>query len=239
MTWPSPATTTWPPLRTERIVVPCQTVVCRDVPCAACESCRGLASGCGRTRHAGAAGFAGHSRRPASGNRSRQQSLKARAAARCAALRRRASVRVATRRAQHQGDADHRPGRSRRHRHADIATGIGFLDHMLEQLAKHSLIDLKLQGQGRSAHRFSPHHRGHRLSSSARRCRRRSATAPASAATAHARDPDGRDADPGQPRRLEPALSDLEGRIHPAQARRDGHRAVQGVVPGLRPDRPA
>jgi len=26
-TWPSPATTTWPPLRTQRIVVPCQTVV--------------------------------------------------------------------------------------------------------------------------------------------------------------------------------------------------------------------
>lgn len=30
----------------------------------------------------------------------------------------------------------------------DIATGIGFLDHMLEQLAKHSLIDLTLKAKG-------------------------------------------------------------------------------------------
>ena len=30
----------------------------------------------------------------------------------------------------------------------DIATGIGFLDHMLEQLAKHSLIDLSLRAVG-------------------------------------------------------------------------------------------
>jgi imidazoleglycerol-phosphate dehydratase len=29
-----------------------------------------------------------------------------------------------------------------------IATGIGFLDHMLEQLAKHSLIDLQLKAKG-------------------------------------------------------------------------------------------
>ena len=27
---------------------------------------------------------------------------------------------------------------------ADISTGIGFLDHMLEQLARHSLMDLTL-----------------------------------------------------------------------------------------------
>ena len=27
----------------------------------------------------------------------------------------------------------------------DIKTGIGFLDHMLEQLSKHSLIDLKIK----------------------------------------------------------------------------------------------
>jgi len=30
----------------------------------------------------------------------------------------------------------------------DIATGIGFLDHMLEQLARHSLIDLTVYAQG-------------------------------------------------------------------------------------------
>ncbi|MEM7197780.1 MAG: imidazoleglycerol-phosphate dehydratase HisB [Pseudomonadota bacterium] len=31
---------------------------------------------------------------------------------------------------------------------ADIATGIGFLDHMLEQLARHSLMDITLQAKG-------------------------------------------------------------------------------------------
>lgn len=30
----------------------------------------------------------------------------------------------------------------------DVKTGVGFLDHMLEQLARHSLIDIKLQAQG-------------------------------------------------------------------------------------------
>jgi len=31
---------------------------------------------------------------------------------------------------------------------SDITTGIGFLDHMLDQLARHSLIDLKLKAEG-------------------------------------------------------------------------------------------
>ena len=31
---------------------------------------------------------------------------------------------------------------------AEISTGIGFLDHMLEQLARHSLIDLSLHAEG-------------------------------------------------------------------------------------------
>ena len=31
---------------------------------------------------------------------------------------------------------------------ADITTGIGFLDHMLEQLARHSLIDIELEAKG-------------------------------------------------------------------------------------------
>jgi imidazoleglycerol-phosphate dehydratase len=30
----------------------------------------------------------------------------------------------------------------------DIATGVGFLDHMLEQLSRHSLIDIKLKADG-------------------------------------------------------------------------------------------
>jgi imidazoleglycerol-phosphate dehydratase len=30
----------------------------------------------------------------------------------------------------------------------EIATGIGFLDHMLEQLARHSLIDIKVEAKG-------------------------------------------------------------------------------------------
>ena len=30
----------------------------------------------------------------------------------------------------------------------DIETGIGFLDHMLEQLSRHSLIDLKVRASG-------------------------------------------------------------------------------------------
>lgn len=30
----------------------------------------------------------------------------------------------------------------------DVSTGIGFLDHMLEQLARHSLIDIKLTAEG-------------------------------------------------------------------------------------------
>ena len=29
-----------------------------------------------------------------------------------------------------------------------VATGIGFLDHMLEQLARHSLVDLTVEAQG-------------------------------------------------------------------------------------------
>ncbi len=31
---------------------------------------------------------------------------------------------------------------------AEISTGIGFLDHMIEQLAKHSLIDISLKAEG-------------------------------------------------------------------------------------------
>ena len=36
----------------------------------------------------------------------------------------------------------------RRTKETEISTGIGFLDHMLEQLSRHSLIDLKVQAKG-------------------------------------------------------------------------------------------
>ncbi len=38
----------------------------------------------------------------------------------------------------------------------DVATGIGFLDHMLEQLARHGLLDLSLKAEG-DLH-VDPHH---------------------------------------------------------------------------------
>ena len=51
--------------------------------------------------------------------------------------------------AQHQGDADPRaaststaPGA------AKLATGIGFFDHMLDQIARHGLIDLEIEAKG-------------------------------------------------------------------------------------------
>ena len=78
-----------------------------------------------------------------------------------------------------------------------ISTGIGFLDHMLEQLAAPQPDRPDGQGGRRPAYRFPPHDRGYRLSSSARRSRRRWATARASALRPRD-DPDGRDADPGQ-----------------------------------------
>jgi imidazoleglycerol-phosphate dehydratase len=39
---------------------------------------------------------------------------------------------------------------------ADIATGVGMLDHLLEQIAKHSLIDITLRAQGDL--QIDPHH---------------------------------------------------------------------------------
>jgi hypothetical protein len=66
----------------------------------------------------------------------------------------------------------------------DVKTGIGFLDHMLEQLSRHGLIDLSPQGRGRPAHRLPPHDRGHRHRARPGAGARRWATARASGATA-------------------------------------------------------
>ena len=119
-----------------------------------------------------------------------------------------------------------------------ISTGIGFLDHMLEQLSRHSLIDLDVKAVG-DLH-IDQHHTTEdtRASRSARRWPRRSATSAASRRYGDALCADGRDADPRRARHLRAARS-WSGRpsFTPAAARRDGHRAVRALVPPLRAGR--
>ena len=67
----------------------------------------------------------------------------AKAPAPCAALKRQASVERNTKETRIRGTVD-LDGTGV----YDIATGIGFLDHMLEQLSRHSLIDIKLRAEG-------------------------------------------------------------------------------------------
>ena len=51
--------------------------------------------------------------------------------------------------AQHGRDAHHGQGQSGRHRQGQVcSTGIGFFDHMLDQIARHGLIDLDIQAEG-------------------------------------------------------------------------------------------
>ena len=118
----------------------------------------------------------------------------------------------------------------------DIDTGIGFLDHMLESFGRHSMIDLKVRASGDLHVDF--HHTTEdtaivigqavkkALGDFSGITRFGSALIPMDETltrVAH--------------RCLQPALSDLEGDDPQAEARRDGHRAVQGMVPGLCPER--
>ena len=61
---------------------------------------------------------------------------------------------------------------------ADIATGIGFYDHMLAQLARHGGFDLTVRTEGDLRHRRAPHGRGHRARAGRGAARRRWATRP-------------------------------------------------------------
>ena len=67
---------------------------------------------------------------------------------------------------------------------AELATGIPFLDHMLDQVARHGMIDLDGRRQGRPAHRRAITPSRTSASPSARRSSRRSATRPGCGATA-------------------------------------------------------
>ena len=66
---------------------------------------------------------------------------------------------------------------------AEFSTGIGFLDHMLDQLARHGLLDLEVEAKG-DLHIDFHHTTEDAESPSARRWPRPWAAAPASGATA-------------------------------------------------------
>ena len=100
----------------------------------------------------------------------------------------------------------------------EIATGIGFLDHMLEQLSRHSLIDLKLRING------DLHIDGHHTTEDSGIALGQ-AVAGAGRPARHPplrRGPrgDGRDAHPRRRRRFQPSLPGLEGRLLAIEARR-------------------
>ena len=109
---------------------------------------------------------------------------------------------------------------------------------MLEQLSRHSLIDLTLKAKGDLHIDF--HHTTEDSAARPRRGDLQGARRPRRhQPLRRVADADGRDAVARGAGRVQPALPGLEGQAAGAQARRHGHRAVQGMVPGLRPDRRA
>ena len=97
----------------------------------------------------------------------------------------------------------------------DIKTGIGFLDHMLEQLRRHSLIDITVAAEGRPAHRLPPHHRGHRHRAG-RGLRKALGDRAGIRRYGAAHIPMDETLTARGARRLQPALPDLEGRPSPS-----------------------
>ena len=116
-----------------------------------------------------------------------------------------------------------------------VTTGIGFLDHMLEQLARHSLIDIEITATG------DLHIDGHHTTEDAgivlgaaiaEALGDRGGHRPVrGSAVGHGRNPD-----PDRRGRFQPTLSGVAGCVRPPQGRRHGHRAVQAN--GSRPSRP-
>ena len=118
---------------------------------------------------------------------------------------------------------------------ADIATGVGFYDHLLGSLAHHGLFDLDDRGDRRPPRRRAPHRRGRRAGARLRRSPRRSATGPGSTGSATR---------PCRwtrpwPRRSSTSAGGLRGR-RPAVPRRAGRRAAaparRARARGVRPD---
>src|ERR1700690_4166264 len=132
-TWPSPPITTVPPLRTVRMVVPCQEGIslwnirvnpsdastCRDVR-------QAMQLGCPRWRI------------PATPDKRRATKGYCQETA-----MRKAAVKRKTKETEVEVEVDlDGTGRS------SVTTGIGFLDHMLDLLARHSRIDITVKAKG-------------------------------------------------------------------------------------------
>ena len=98
---------------------------------------------------------------------------------------------------------------------ADIETGIGFLDHMLDQLGRHSLIDLRCAPRATCTSTSTTPPRMS-ASCSARRCTQALGDKRGIRRYASARPADGRHADPRGARRLRPAVPGLEGPVRHA-----------------------
>ncbi len=119
---------------------------------------------------------------------------------------------------------------------AEIATGIGFFDHMLTALRPPRAVRPDRARDGRPAYRLPPHHRG---------CRHRARPRVGTGARRQARHPplrprrgaDGRGAGRSGDRHFRPPVPRLVGRLRAAQGRRDGHRVVRGVLSRLRHQR--
>ena len=121
---------------------------------------------------------------------------------------RRATVERKTRETEISVDASRR-----RHRQVSrSATGIGFFDHMLDQLARHSLIDLEISAKG-DLH-IDDHHTvedtGIALGQALRQALGDLKGISRYADVASA---DGRNADPRRDRRVRPALSGVPDRV--------------------------
>ena len=92
------------------------------------------------------------------------------------------------------------------------STGVGFLDHMLDLLARHGRLDLDVEVTGDLRDRRPPHRRGHRRSCSARRSTRRSATARGITRYGVGDGADGRGAGELRDRHLGPPADRVRGR---------------------------
>ena len=120
----------------------------------------------------------------------------------------------------------------------DNATGVGFFDHMLDQLARHALIDLETRATG-DLH-IDDHHTVEDVGIALGRALARGARRQARHPPLRRLPPrDGRGAGPRRARPLGPAVPGLEGRLPDAEDRQLRHRARPRVLHRPRDERAA